>query len=68
MYLDRWLLQCYSELSTNRPVGMGIGPIPEWTIQQYADRHELGDLFVRQVMMIDSDLIRTHAERDSKNG
>ena len=47
---------------------MGIGPIPEWTIQQYADRHELGDLFVRQVMMIDSDLIRTHAERDSKNG
>ena len=68
MSCDRWLLQSYSELSTNRPVGMGIGPIPEWTIQHYADRHDLGDLFVRQILMIDSAFVKMHVERDSKNG
>lgn len=43
---------------------MGLGPIPEWTIQQYADRHELGDLFVRQIIMIDAEFLKNHTQQE----
>lgn len=47
-------------------MGYGVGSIPEWTIQQYADRHELGDLFVRQIMLIDSAYVGSKNENIGK--
>ena len=32
---------------------MALGPIPLTAIQDYTDRHQMGDLFIRQIMAID---------------
>lgn len=50
---NQWLLNAFYELSTCRQIGMDLGPIPLTAIQAYSDRHELGELFVLQIMEID---------------
>lgn len=53
------------ELSTCRQIGYGgSGPIPLTAIQDYADRYQLGDLFIRQVLAIDRQVL---AEMNSDN-
>lgn len=46
---------------------MGIGSIPLTAIQDYADRHELGDLFVRQILTIDRQYV-SDQNTDKKKG
>ncbi len=41
---------------------MSTGQIPLTAIQDYADRHELGDLFVKQILNID----REYLEQQNK--
>ena len=36
---------------------MSMGHIPLTAIQDYADRHELGDLFVKQILVIDREYL-----------
>ena len=48
-----WLVECFCELETERQIGLDVGPIPITAIQQYADRHGLGELFIRQILEID---------------
>tara|TARA_R110000803_G_scaffold209440_2_gene279054 strand:- start:1176 stop:1412 length:237 start_codon:yes stop_codon:yes gene_type:complete len=48
-----WLVEAFTELSTCRQIGMALGPIPLTAIQDYTDRHQMGDLFIRQIMAID---------------
>jgi hypothetical protein len=47
---------------------MDIGPIPLTAIQDYADRHGLGDLFVRQILEIDRDYLSSRAKEVKGNG
>lgn len=42
---------------------MGMGPIPLTAIHQYSDRHELGDLFVRQILQIDRAYLLAHDKK-----
>lgn len=45
------------------------GPIAITAIQDYADRHRLGDMFVRQILDIDRAQLQAEAdERDRKRG
>lgn len=57
----------FMELSTERQIGMDVGPIPRSEIQAYADRHGLGDLFVRQIRSIDTAYMTSRA-RAQKHG
>lgn len=45
---------------------MGIALIPEWTIQNYADRHGLGELFVKQIMAIDYQYVKAVSAKQEK--
>jgi len=56
------LVEAFIELSTCRQHGMSMGQIPLTAIQEYADRHELGDLFVKQILLID----REYLEQQNK--
>ena len=60
------MIEAYAELSTCRQSGMGIGAIPLTAIQEYSDRHELGDLFVRQILQIDRDFIMQQSEEKAE--
>ena len=42
---------------------MDIGPIPQSKINEYADRHGLGELFVKQIQSMDRDYM---SNRNSK--
>lgn len=48
-----WLYRAFTDLSTTRSFGMAVGPIPITAIWDYAQRHQLGDLFVLQIQRID---------------
>lgn len=62
-------MSAFFELSTNRQIGMDVGPIPQQAIYDYADRHGLGDLFVMQIMDIDREYMRTRgADKAQSNG
>mgnify|MGYP000190133395 CR=1 FL=1 len=41
---------------------MTTGPIPLTAIQDYADRHELGEMFVRQMLEIDRQYVKEQAK------
>ena len=60
-------MTCYMELSTCRQVGMSAGRIPLTAIQAYADRHELGELFIQQILRIDQDVM-VRQSKDQANG
>lgn len=47
------LLRCYADLSTARPVGFGVAPIPVSSIIQYAEYWGLGSAFVDSMLSID---------------
>lgn len=57
------MVEAFTELSTCRNNGMGMGPIPLTAIHQYSDRHELGDLFVRQILQIDRAYLLAHDKK-----
>lgn len=47
---------------------MDIGPIPLSKIQDYSDRHSLGDLFVRQILEIDRAYMADRGKKVARNG
>jgi len=51
---DRWLLRAFYDLCTVRQQG---GSIPITAIWEYADRYDLGELFVMQVQRLDNDYV-----------
>ena len=61
-----WLVSAFGELSTCRQVGMGVGPIPLTAIQHYADRHELGELFIKQILDMDRQYLIDTAPKQKK--
>jgi hypothetical protein len=64
-----WLVEAYVELSTCRQQGFGATPIPLTAIQSYADRHDLGELFVRQILDIDRAYLASQQKPEEvKNG
>lgn len=38
---ESWLCESYARLSTQRRIGMGVGPIPYRDIREYMDGHPL---------------------------
>lgn len=38
-----WFLQAFQELSCDRQIGFGPGPIPSWAIRSFARDHGLDD-------------------------
>jgi len=62
----------FGELSTDRPIGFGRGPIPWSAIDRYAWRHGINDpdehaRFVRLIRAMDETYLNWHAERDKKD-
>lgn len=55
----------YLELSTERPVGMGIGSIPISKIWQYMDRFNLPDWWEPALLQIDAAVV-AEANREAK--
>jgi hypothetical protein len=60
------------ELNTDRPMGMGIGPIPSRAIREYAKDHALSgeplDDFLGWVRVLDGEYIKRLTPKDEKPG
>jgi hypothetical protein len=61
--------EAFGELSTDRSIGFGRGPIPWSAIDRYAGRHGIDDpdehaRFVRLIRAMDEAFLGWHAERD----
>ena len=39
--IEHWIMRAYSDLSTCRPIGMGVGPIPWTAVDTYCERKGL---------------------------
>lgn len=48
-----WLLRAFRELSTERAIGMGIGPIPFRALEWYCDRYALPAWCIDALLLID---------------
>lgn len=53
-----WLFRAFRDLSTERQLGMSIGPIPLSAIWAYSDRYGLGELFILQIQRLDEHYLR----------
>lgn len=58
-----WLLRAYTELTTERNIN---GVIPISAIWSYSDRYGLGELFVSQIQLIESNFLKK-AQEDGGN-
>lgn len=48
-----WFRAAYSALTTTRPVGMSVGPIPWTAVDRYAERYGIeGDAFERLTVWV----------------
>lgn len=60
------LHRAYHELSTCRPIGMSLGPIPWLAMLEWASYHELGrtetDLMINILRRVDAETMRRQAE------
>lgn len=64
--------QAFWDLTTDRQIGMGIGPIPWSAVDRYAARHRLDDdeqfdLFARFVRAMDAVFLKTIHERQKRD-
>jgi hypothetical protein len=62
----------FAELSTERQMGMGVGPIPWSAIDRYAERWGTDDAddyarFCRLMGAMDREFLRWHAEQAKKD-
>ena len=62
-----WLLKAFRDLSTERQVGMSVGPIPLSAIWAYSDRHQLGDLFILQIQRLDEHYMKVMHDGHSQS-
>jgi hypothetical protein len=58
----------FAALSTDRQVGMGIGPIPWTALDRYAERHGINDpdereRFERLIRAMDREFVKWHRGR-----
>lgn len=67
--LDVWMLIAYGELSTCRPAGMGgLSPIPWKAIVDYADHHDLDEIFVQIILDTDATFVAHVNKKESADG
>lgn len=52
-----WLFRAWRELSTCRPVGFSVGPIPLTAIFEYVDRFELPPWSIDALLAIDARIL-----------
>lgn len=70
---EQWVLKAFDELSTNRSVGLGLGPIPSLAVDAWCTRHgldddvEIGDLFRYLIRMLDRAWRTWHAKHPPKS-
>lgn len=58
---ENLLISIFTELSTARNVGMGVGPIPANIYWQAQDRYGLTDMAVDMLRCLDAEFVRHHA-------
>lgn len=62
-----WLMRAFKDLSTERHIGMALGPIPLSAIWAYADRHQLGELFTLQIQRLDEHYLKADDDGQQKS-
>lgn len=63
-----WYFSAFSELSTCRQIGMGVGPIPWTAIVQYQDRHNLKEELGFLELIRDMDLVYISFVEEKNDG
>jgi hypothetical protein len=65
----RFYVDAFSELSTCRPSGFGISPIPFTAIVEYAKIYDVDDFheFLDVIREMDSELIRLETKKQKAN-
>ena len=58
---DGLLMSIFSELSSARQTGMGVGPIPATVYWEAQDRYGLTDAAVNALQLLDREFVRHHA-------
>lgn len=63
-------LDAFKELSTCRPTGFGVGPIPFTAIVEYAKIYDVGDFheFLDIVRIMDSKFLELDSKANKKSG
>jgi hypothetical protein len=63
-------IEAFHELSSCRPSGWGISPIPFTSIVEYAKIYEVGDFneFLDIMRIMDAELIRLENDKQKKQG
>lgn len=62
--------QCFTDLQSDRPMGMGLGPVPWSSIDQWARRYSIPDdefaVLAHVIRRLDAEWLVMHAEKDKK--
>jgi hypothetical protein len=63
-----WIWEAFWELSSCRPQGMSVGPIPWTAIHEYMDAKEIAhaERFERLVRAMDAEVLRNHRDRQNR--
>ncbi len=60
------ILSAFMELSTERQIGMSVGPIPMSKVYEYLDRYDLPLWWVEVISAADAMTLKLHAD-DAKS-
>ena len=63
---ESFYLECFSELSSERQIGMDIGPIPISKIIWYQEHFKLSNIFQHVIMGIDHEYLNLRADKNKK--
>ena len=61
------VLHAWEDLSTCRPIGMAVGPIPWTAAMEWCDRHDLDEQSARLLWSVIKRLDRDELSRQDKN-